>query len=102
MPRRNDTVFEMLVELPWWASVIFACFVFVGLRFIFPGTMKGPIFSGLAQLVSSWAIWIALFFLLPGAVSALAAWRRGELLMGQTSITNIRIARAAHRAGQKA
>jgi hypothetical protein len=41
----------MLVELPWWASVIVACLVFVGLRFILPGTMKTPIFSGAAQLV---------------------------------------------------
>jgi restriction system protein len=90
MPRRNETVFEMLVEMPWWASVIFSCFVFVGLRFILPGTMKTPVFSGVAQLVSSNAIWIALFFLIPGAISALAAWRRGELLMGQTSIGSIR------------
>jgi restriction system protein len=90
MPKRNDTVFEMLVELPWWASVIFASFVFVGLRFILPGTMKTPIFSGAAQLVSSNAMWIALFFLLPGAISALTAWRRGELLMGQTSLSTIR------------
>ena len=90
MSRRHDTVFEMLAELPWWASVIFACLVFVGLRFILPGTMKTPIFVGVAQLVSSNAIWIALFFLLPGAISALAAWRRGELLMGQTSIGSIR------------
>jgi len=90
MPKKNETVFETLVDLPWWVSVIVACFVFVGLRFILPGTMKTPIFSGVAQLVSSNAIWIALFFLIPGAISALAAWRRGELLMGQTSISNIR------------
>jgi restriction system protein len=90
MPRRNDTVFETLVKLPWWISVIVACFVFVVLRFFLPGVLKGPIFSGLAQLVSSNAIWIALFFLLPAAISALAAWRRGELLKGQTSIASIR------------
>ena len=90
MPRRNDTIFEMLVELPWWVSLIFACLVFVGLRFILPGTMKTPIFSSAAQLVSSNAVWIALFFLIPGAISALAAWRRGALLMGQTSIVSIR------------
>jgi len=33
MPRRNETVLETLVDLPWWVSVIFACLVFVGLRF---------------------------------------------------------------------
>ncbi len=90
MPKRDGSTFDMLAELPWWVSVIVACVVFVGLRYLLPSMMKGPIFSGLAQLFSSYAIWVALFFLLPGAISAFAAWRRGALLKRQTGIASIR------------
>ena len=90
MPKRNDGILEMLAEAPWWMSVAVACLVFVALRFILPGMMQGPSHSSLARLASSLAIWVALFFLIPGVISALQAFKRGELLKGQTSVSTIR------------
>ncbi len=88
LPKRNDGILEMLAEAPWWMSVAVACLVFVTLRFILPGMMSS--YSGLARLASSLAIWVALFLLIPGGMSALQAFKRGELLKGQTSISTIR------------
>ena len=88
LPKRSDNILEMLAEAPWWMSVAIACLVFVTLRFILPGMMASH--SGLARLASSVAIWVALFFLIPGSISALQAFKRGELLKGQTSIATIR------------
>jgi restriction system protein len=90
MPRRNENIFEMLVELPWWVSVIVAFIAYIGIKFIIPAIIGGsPFFNGIARGLSSWAKWVALFFLILGAISALFAWRRGELLRGQTSIRTI-------------
>jgi hypothetical protein len=71
-------------------SVIVACIVYIGMAFILPGMLKGPLFAVLAKMVSSWAKWVALFFLIPGAISALLQWRRGELFRSQTSLSTIR------------
>jgi H+/Cl- antiporter ClcA len=73
----------MLVESPWWVSVIVAFIAYIGIKFVIPAIMGGsPLFNGIALLLSSWAKWVALFFLILGAISALFAWRRGELLRG--------------------
>ena len=90
MPRRNENVLSMLMESPWWVSVIVAFIVYIFVKSIFPAILSGsPLFNGITKLLSSWAIWIAIFFLIPGAISALAAWKRGELLKSQTSIKSI-------------
>jgi hypothetical protein len=57
------------------------------MAFILPGILKGALFTVLAKAVSSWAKWVALFFLIPGAVSALLQWRRGELFKSQISLS---------------
>jgi restriction system protein len=90
MSRKNESLFEMLTQAPWWMSVIVACTVYIGMAFVLPGMLKGPMFTALAKVVSSWAKWVALFFLIPGAVSALLQWKRGELFKSQTSLSTIR------------
>lgn len=71
-------------------SVMFAAVVFLALRFILPGMMQVPLLSGLARACSSSAIWIAFFFLVPGAMSALRSFKKGQLLRGQTGLSTIR------------
>ena len=91
MPRRKESIFELMTEAPWWVSVVVACMVLFVTRFVIPAIMKGsPFVSPLARQVSSYAVWIALLFLVPGGISALRAWRRGELLSGQTGLSTIR------------
>lgn len=91
MPRRKESIFESLIEAPWWMSVIVACIAFIVVRFVVPATMKGsPLLGAAARQLSSYAVWVALFLLIPGGISALLSWRRGELLRGQTGLSTIR------------
>lgn len=90
MPRRNENILSMLVESPWRVSVIVAFIAYIGVKFILPAILSGSkLLSGIPQLLSPWAMWIAIFFLVPGAISALTAWKRGKLSKSQTSIGTI-------------
>jgi restriction system protein len=91
MPRRKESLFGLLTDSPWWMSVVVACIVFVVLRFIIPAMMKrSPLLGPAEQQISSYAVWVSLFFLVPGGISAALAWKRGELLKGTTSLSAIR------------
>jgi restriction system protein len=89
MPRRNESILMELTQAPWWMSVIAAIIVFVGMKFIVPAVLKGPLFSGLAKLSSSLAWVVACIFLLPGAISLFNAWRKGELFQRQTGLDSL-------------
>lgn len=89
MPRRDDGLLVELTHAPWWMSVIVAGIFFVGLKFVLPALLKGPLFSGIAQLFSSWALVGACVLLLPGVLSAFNAWRKGQLLKSQKSLSSL-------------
>ncbi len=89
MPKRNESILMELTQAPWWMSVIAAIIVFVGMKFIVPAVLKGPLFSGLAKLSSSLAWVVACIFLLPGAISLFNAWRKGELFQRQTGLDSL-------------
>ena len=59
------------------------------MKFAVPAILKGPLFSGLAKLSSSFAWLVACIFLLPGAISMFNAWRKGELFQSQTGLTSL-------------
>jgi restriction system protein len=72
MARRNDTIFQMLIEMPWWVSVIFATFVYISLSLVIPSIeFKSALLASLADQASLQAHWFALFFLVPAPVSLL-------------------------------
>lgn len=89
MPRPNKSILAELTQAPWWMSVIAAIIVFTGMKFVVPVILKGPLFTGLATLLSSLAWLIACIFLLPGAISMFNAWRKGELFRSQTGLTSL-------------
>jgi len=87
--KRNDDIFEALAASPWWVSVVVSFCIFMGLRFILPALVQGSLFCRLGGLCQLLAKWIALAFLIPGAISAFRSFKRGELLEGQTSISTV-------------
>lgn len=90
MPKRDESIVKMLLNSPWWVSIIVAFIAYIGIKFV-AAILKGNLlFKGAATLISSLAPLVAFFFLMVGAISALFAWRRGDLLKGQTSIETIR------------
>lgn len=89
MPKRSNNLLVELTTVPWWVSVIFAGIVFIGMKFVLPSMLRGPLFSGVARLSSSWALLVACVFLLPGVISMINAWQKGELLKSQTSLSSL-------------
>ena len=80
----------MLVEVPWWVSIIVGIIVYVGMRFVIPALSSGNALSNaLAQGISQFA-WVALIFLLPAGLSAFRSARKSQRLDRQTSIESIR------------
>ena len=90
MPKRDDSIFELLAELPWWVSIGAGVAVFVGLRFIVPlvAPEHGP-WPGITALTRA-VSWAAVVFLIPAGVSALQSIRKRRLLDSQSSIESIR------------
>lgn len=89
MPRRNESILMKLTMAPWWMSVVVAGIVFVGMKFFLPAMLKGPFFSVIGLLSANLAWLGACIFLLPGSVSVVNAWRKGELFRSQTGLSSL-------------
>jgi len=90
MARRDEGLLDVLVEVPWWVSIIVGIVVYAGMRFVIPALSSGNALSNvLAQGISQFA-WVALIFLLPAGLSAFRSARKSQRLDRQTSIESIR------------
>ena len=90
MARREEGLLDLLVEVPWWISIIVGVIVYIGMRFMIPALSAANAFSNaLAQGVSQLS-WVALVFLLTAALSAFRSARKSQRLDRQTSIESIR------------
>jgi len=64
MSRRNEPPLEILLKAPWWVSAGLAVLSFILLRWIFPALYaNNPTFKLIANGVSAWAGYVALFFI---------------------------------------
>jgi restriction system protein len=91
MSRRNGSILDDLVLLPWWVNVILAFIVYVLLKYLIPiMTFKNPIFKGMAIGAPSLAPLFAGLLLMVAALSAFNAWRKGELLDRQKGVRTLR------------
>jgi hypothetical protein len=74
--RKEEGLFDLLVQLPWWVSVAVGAVVYVVLRFVVPTiTVRDLYFSALAPRAPEYA-WVAAIFLIPAAFSAIASLSR--------------------------
>ena len=90
MARRNHSLLDDLVTLPWWFNVILAAIVYVSLRFWLPTfEFQNPAFKGIATGAPNVAHIFAGILLLVAAVSVFNAWRKGRLLERQTGIDSL-------------
>ncbi len=90
MARRKNSIADILVELPWWVSVILAVIAYVALKYIIPPMIENPYLKGFALALPSMAPFIAGVLLFIAFISAIVAWRKGKLLDEQTGIESIR------------
>ncbi len=89
--RRHEGIVDILTTLPWWASVIVAAVVYIGLKWILPAVFGGNlIFQPLAGAMKAYAWFFALVFLVPAPFAALNTAKRRKLLDTQTGLESVR------------
>jgi restriction system protein len=91
--RRNENILDLLIELPWWASVIFAGAVYLALRYGLPAasaSLNNMYLSAIAKGIEPMVGYIGLFFLIPAPISFLRSFLRRRLLDRQSSLDSIR------------
>ncbi|MBN1461647.1 MAG: topoisomerase DNA-binding C4 zinc finger domain-containing protein [Armatimonadetes bacterium] len=71
MARREESIFEMLTEVPWWVGVITAGVLYGLLRYLIPGLVDEDSMTGfLVELPRIFALPVAGLALLASAISA--------------------------------
>lgn len=89
MARRDESILDLLVQVPWWVSIVLAGFVYVGLRFVLPWTIPGNDNFAL-RLAREVAPLLALVLLVAAPVAAFRAWKERRLLDKQQDLASIR------------
>jgi restriction system protein len=91
--RRNESIFDLLIELPWWVSILFAGAVYAGARYWLPDYLSAsgtPIRVGIAQGLRENGWVFAFPFLLMAPISLFRSLHRRRLLDQQRSLDSIR------------
>lgn len=91
MARKQESILEVLMQCPWWVSVIVSAASYIGLAMVLPSVeFKSVPFQAMANGIAPMAAYVALIFLIPAPISAFNAWRKRELVDRQTGIQSIR------------
>lgn len=93
MARRNDSILTLLVQYPWWVSVVLAGTAYVVFTFVIPWLIPStasPAMRGLLGGAPLLAPLLALVLLVPAPLAAFRAWRERRLLDTQQDLTSIR------------
>jgi restriction system protein len=91
MARKNESILDLLVQCPWWVSVVVSGAAYLFLKFILPSIhFESMMLNSLAKGISGAAPFVALVLLLPAPIAALNSWRKRRLLDSQKGIDSIR------------
>jgi restriction system protein len=91
MARKNESVLNLLVQCPWWVSVLVSGIAFVFLRYMLPSIdFRNMAANAFAKALPSVAPIIALVLLIPAPIAAFNSWRKRRLLDSQKGIDSIR------------
>lgn len=92
MPRRRkEDFFDLLIDCPWWLSIIFAVFAYAGAKYGLPWyAQDNRILSGMAKGISPLALYFTFPFLLIAVVAFIRSFSRRALLNRQTGLESIR------------
>ena len=91
MDRKNESIVNLLIQVPWWVSVVISGAAYLSLKFIFPSIHFGnTMANAFAKGLSSAAPFVALVLLLPAPISAFKSWQKQRLLDGQKGLDSIR------------
>ena len=84
MARRNESILNLLVECPWWVSVLVSGIAFLFLRFILPSIdFQGMAANAFTKCLSHAAPFVAIVLLLPAPIAALNSWYKRKHQRGK-------------------
>jgi hypothetical protein len=70
MPRRNNSILDIVFLLPWWVSVLLAFIAYGGLKYAIPSIRtESTLLNSLGEIGPVFAPFVALLFLLPASFS---------------------------------
>lgn len=88
--RREDSLADLLLTLPWWMSIVASVIGFLALRFAVPAIAGGsPVESGMALVIVPFAHYVALGLLLVAPFAYFNQRRRQRRLATQTGLESI-------------
>jgi restriction system protein len=89
--RRSKHLLHELIQLPWWASLVVAGLVYIGIRWLLPAFGSSNQFlRPLAASLQSSAVWFAFPFLVTAVLAAAGSYYRRRLLEGQSGLETLR------------
>ena len=84
MARKDESILNLLIECPWWVSVLVSGIAFVFLRFILPLIdFKDMATNAFAKGLSGAAPFVALVLLLPAPIATLNSWLKRKRIKGK-------------------
>lgn len=91
MPRKNDSFIDLLMDAPWWISVIFAALLYLVVGHLLPELeSENRILNGLFKGGAIFAPYFSIFFLFIALFSFVNALLKAKRLESQKSIDSIR------------
>lgn len=87
---KRDNV-DIFIGLPWWFNLLLGGLGYAVAKFVIPNIpTDNPFLNGVVVASPHLAAPIFILFAFFAVISALHAWRRGDLLESQTSLTSVR------------
>jgi len=91
MSRRNPSVVEMLILMPWWVSTVLSAVAYPVFTFILPTVQSSNIiFKKLMEAGPQYAPYITGTLAFIALISGLRSWGNGRMLDNQTGLDSLR------------
>jgi len=89
--RRQESLFDLIAQLPWWVGVVSAALVYVGVRFVVPAVAPpSPMLQGLAHATPAIAWMLTIPFLAASLLSGVRQYSQRRLFEAQTNLESVR------------
>lgn len=84
MAQRDESILNLLIDCPWWASFVVSGIAFLFLRFILPSIdFQSMTANAFAKGLSSAAPFVALVLLLPAPIAVFNSWLKKKRRKGK-------------------
>jgi restriction system protein len=91
MARKNESLPNLLIRLPWWISIVLAGLVLIVSHFVIPNiSFENPFLKGFALGAPNLGAFVAFALCVISLMSAIESWRKRRLFSGQKGLDTIK------------